>query len=981
MAEARKTVTVVFADVSGSTELGERLDPESLRRVMERHFALVRETLERHGGTVEKFIGDAVMAVFGIPAAHEDDALRAARAAAEIRQRLGELNLELEGELGVSLAIRTGINTGEVVAGDPAGGQFYATGDAVNVAARLEQAADPGEILLGEETYRLVREAVRSEAIEPLPLKGKADPVSAYRLVEVIEGAPAVARRFDTPFVGREEQLACLLASLEHSIADRTPVLITVLGAAGIGKTRLAGELAGRVEGQAQVVQGRCLSYGEGITFWPLQEILRGLPERPRGAPDPEQATSTEETFWAYRKLFEALAREYPLVLLLEDIHWAEPTLLDLIEHVVEWTQEAPIMIVCLARTELLDTRLNWSGGRLELEPLPEEEAETIVNALAPGLDPVARARAAEAAEGNPLFLEQLLELTAENGRELALPHTIQALIAARLDRLESGERALLERAAVVGKEFWRGALVHLSPPETEVSAFLQRLLRKRLIRPERSTFSGEDAFRFNHILIRDATYQGIPKEARAGLHEGFADWLEASESPYEEIIGYHLEQAYRYRLELGPLDEPVRLLGERAGGRLEQAGRRALARGDPASAINLFQRAGSLLSDSPRGLGIGVALSDAMQSVGDLEDARALLSETIDQAGAQGDERNEWLARLAEASLGEFLAPEDWMPRLKVIADRAREVFEGLGDDLGLARARALFAQSLWNGGHYDEAAGHYRRSFTHAQRAGDERGELLALGGLLSSMYFGSTSVDELRRETEAYMARVRGSPAWEARGLAVFACISAMEGAAEDARRYYLEAKKVTAELGLQRAAATLTQFAEEVGLLCGDAAFAERELRTGYEQLEEMGERGGRSTIAALLAEALFLLGRHAESEQFADLSLALTSPDDVASQARGRGVKAKLLAARGEYEQAERLAREAVDLFAETDDLLQQSQVQMALAEVLQAAGRSDEAIPVVQSALDVSERKGNVVTARKARARLTELEAAHHPSR
>jgi class 3 adenylate cyclase/tetratricopeptide (TPR) repeat protein len=973
MGEARKIATIVFSDVAGSTELGERLDPEALRRIMERYFTEMRSILERHGGTVEKFIGDAVMAVFGIPAAHEDDALRAARAAVAMRARLTELNEELRRERGVTLAVRTGINTGEVVAGDPGGGQFYASGDAVNVAARLQQAASPGEILLGEQTYQLARDGVSVEAIQSLELKGKSEAASAYRLLEVIEGVPAVARRFDTPFVGRQLELTRLVGCFDRAVAEQTPVLVTVLGPAGIGKTRLVTEVVAIVGDRATALQSHCLSYGEGITFWPLQEILRNLPERPAEAPDPERAGSIEETFWAYRKLFEALAHEQPLVIVLEDIHWAQPTLLDLLEHMAEWTHDAPLTLLCVARPELLDDRPAWPGERVELRPLPEDASETLVAALAPGLDHGSRVRATNAAGGNPFFLEQLLALAADEDHELALPYTIQALLTARLDRLEPSERALLERASVIGKEFWRGALVSLSPPNTEVSARLQALVRKRLVHPQRSSFPGEDAFRFGHILIRDATYAGIAKNTRADLHERFADWLEARGTPYDEIIGYHLEQALGFRTQLGPVHEPLRILADRAGRRLEKAGRRALDRGDVPSAANLLERASPLLSEAPRRLNVLVELANAKRLAGDLEGALAVLRETIEEAKICGDERSEWMAKLEEASLGGQLTPREWMPRLKVTAERALEVFEALGDDLGLARAWMLLARELWNRGRYDEAAEHYRRSLAHARLAEDERQELIALDGLLSGMYFGSTPVYELRNETEAYLKRLQASPGWRFRGYLTMACISALEGTADEARTWYWEAKKVTEELGLKSLTAMAGLFVEEVGLLYGDAAFAERELRLAYEQFEEMGEQAVRSTVAALLAEALYSLGRHAEAERFADLALTLTSPEDVASQARGRGVKAKLLATRKEYEEAERLAREAVELFAKTDDLFQQSQVLMALAEVLEAAGRADEAIPVLQSAVDVSERKGNVVTAQQARTRLDKL--------
>jgi class 3 adenylate cyclase/tetratricopeptide (TPR) repeat protein len=976
MAEARKTVTIVFSDVAGSTSLGDRLDPEALRRVMERYFAEMGSVLERHGGTVEKFIGDAVMAVFGIPATHEDDALRAVRAAAEMGDRLADLNEEFERERGISLEVRTGVDTGEVVTGDVSGGQFYATGDAVNVAARLEQAAKPGEILLGEQTYRLVQDAVRVELVEPLTLKGKAEAVAPYRLLEVVEGAPAVARRFDTPFVGRQEELALLLGCFDRSAGEKTPLLITVLGAAGLGKTRLAAELIAEIGERAIVLEGRCLSYGEGITFWPLQQILRGLRERPSGAPEPERARGTEETFWAYRKLFEALAKERPLVLVLEDIHWAEPTLLDLIEHIVEWTRDAPMLIVCVARPDLLDERPGWSGELIELEPLASEEAETLVAMLAAGVDPAIRVRAIEVAEGNPLFLEQLLALAAEDGDELVVPDTIQALLSARLDRLASKERALLEAAAVVGKEFWRSAVIHLSAPGAEVSALLQRLVRRGLIQPERSTLPDEDAFAFGHILIREATYNGIAKEVRAGLHARFADWLDESASPYEEIVAYHLEQAYRYRAELSPVDQALRALGDRASDVLAQAGEHALLRADHAAAVNLLDRARSLQSDHSSRLTLSVSLAEALQSTGKLEQARSLLNDVIEEAGERGDQRNEWLARLSYAQVSQRVVPHEWMDdRMKETAERALRVFEALSDDRGLARAWGRAARVSWSKNHYDEAARQSARALAHARRTGDEREELIALNALLWAMYLGSAHVSEVRPQIERVLARVGESSAPGFHALLMLAGLCAMEGAANESRRLFDRAKSIGEEMRLDWGPAITAIVAEEVGLLLGDAEFAERELRAGYEFLEAIGERGLRSTIATHLAEALYRLDRKADAERFADLSLELTSRDDIASQARGRAVKAKLLAAKGDYEAAYHLAREAVGLSEDTDDLFMRGQVLMALAEVLRLGGRDADAIPVLRQAVEVSERKGNVVTAQEARARLAGLHA------
>jgi len=620
-AEVRKTVTVLFCDVTGSTGLGERLDPESLRKVMTRYFDLARTSLERHGGTVEKFIGDAVVAVFGIPAVHEDDALRACRAAVEIREAVADLSKQLERDLGTGLEVRIGVNTGEVVAGDPSAGQALVTGDAVNVAARLEQAAAPGEVLIGEATHRLVRDAVLAEATEPLALKGKSGWVAAYRLLEVHPTAPGVSRRLDSPLVGRDRELGLLRQALERAVSERACHLFTVLGAAGVGKSRLVEEFAEGLAG-ARVLRGRCLPYGEGITFFPVVEVLK----QATGARDFEEPAVLqrkicevvagdehgelicarlahllglaegeavpEETSWAIRRFLEALARERPLVVVLDDVQWGEAAFLDLVEHVADWTRDAPILLVCVARPELLDVRPGWGGGKLNatsilLEPLPHDQCERLVANLlgAEELAQEVRERVLASAEGNPLFVEQMVQVLIDDGvlarkdgrwaavgdlSSVRVPPTIQALLRARLDRLSAEERAAIQRASVVGRGFFRGAVLAMSPePErAAVDAALTSLVRKDLARSTPSTLSGEDAFRFRHLLIRDAAYEGIPKELRAELHERFAGWLTqvagSRVEEQEEILGYHLEQASRYRQELGPVDEAGRELGRR---------------------------------------------------------------------------------------------------------------------------------------------------------------------------------------------------------------------------------------------------------------------------------------------------------------------------------------------------------------------------------------------------------------------------------
>jgi class 3 adenylate cyclase len=976
MAEARKTVTVVFADVAGSTGLGEALDPETLRGIMERNFADARTAIERHGGTVEKFIGDAVMAVFGIPAVHEDDALRAVRAVWEMRERLAALNEELERERGFALGLRTGVNTGEVVTGDPSSGQFYATGDAVNVAARLEQAAHPGEILLGEATYRLVRDAVQAEAVEPLSLKGKAEPVVAYRLAGLLEDAPGVVRRFDSPFVGRAEELGRFGQLFERVARERLALLVTVFGPAGIGKTRLASEVTAGLDGRAAVLHGRCLSYGEGITFWALQEILRSLPERPAGVPDPEQARSTEEIFWAYRKLFEALAAEQPLVLVLEDIHWAEPTLLELVEHVVEWTRDAPILILCLARPELLDDRPGWPGERLRLEPLRDEQVDALMSALTEDLEAAERKRIAEAAEGNPLFAEQMVALALEeDGREADVPPTIQLLLAARLDRLEADERALLECAAVVGKEVWRGALVELSSPGTEVSAVLQRLVRKGLVRPERSSFPGEDAFRFEHLLVRDASYAAIPKGRRAELHERCAGWLEQGDNPYAETAGYHLEQAYRYLTELGSVGDRGRQLASRAAAKLTNAGLDALRRGDAAGAANLLSRGLDLLpEDAPDRGELLLALGDSLDDIGDLRQASAAFADALTVAEAAADRGLAWEATLQRSWLEARLTPGALSEKEYLSeTEQANAELQELGHERGLARAwRSAAAFLLWSGDNA-AAATAAERAAALAKGAGEwtlERDSLLWLG---FSLCAGPVPAPEGIRRCEEILA---GTADLDVRSSMrhFLSSFHAMLGHADEARRLHELALADAEDLGLKPRIAAIENLFLTLETTFTPAE-AERSLQRSLALWQEIGEEGIASSVAAKLARTLCAQGRFEEAEPYIELAENLAASSDYEAQSLARAGRARVFAHREGLEQAESLAREAVAIADRTDDLDLRAWLRTDLAEVLGLADRTGEARSTLEEAVRLAEAKQDVVVAARARARLAELAA------
>jgi class 3 adenylate cyclase len=679
-------VTVVFCDLCDSTQLGERIDPETLRGVLASYFRAMSAVLERHDGTVEKFIGDAVMAVFGVPGVREDDALRAVRAAAEMRTALAELNAELEPKLGIRLRTRTGVNTGEVIAGVPSRGGGFVSGDAVNVAARLEQAAEPGEVLIGEHTLELVRGAVTTEPVAPLELKGKSRRVPAFRLLDVDVTPGIGGTGLTAPLVGRDRELAELHAALDRATERRTCELLTVLGPAGIGKSRLAQDFAAAVGERATVAVGRCVSYGEGLTFWPLRGVVAALAgsadeertdvvrtglarilegdedagtvgERIAGAVgwgDP--ATDPLETAWAVRRLLEAAARERPLVVVLEDLHWAEPILLDLVEHVTGTLDGVPVLVVALAREDLLDLRPGFGGDapRVVMAPLDARNSRALVEHLL-GHDDVAGDLADlvfARAEGNPLFVEELVRMlvderqlerseagvSAVRSSPLSLPPTIHALLAARIDRLAPGERTVVEAGAVVGAAFGRGALLALAGDRhaAEVDAHLDGLARSGLLAPDGGRFAGDPTYSFGHALMRDVAYGAMLKARRADLHARYADWLERTAGDradeHDELLGYHLERAHRYLTELGPADDRARLLAARAARRLGASGARALARGDIRAAVSLLERAVSLLdAEDPVRRELTTKLGIALAETGQVSRVDALLRDRLE--------------------------------------------------------------------------------------------------------------------------------------------------------------------------------------------------------------------------------------------------------------------------------------------------------------------------------------------------------------
>jgi class 3 adenylate cyclase len=684
--EQRKTVTVLFCDLTGSTALGESTDPEALRALLARYFERMKAIVESHGGTVEKFIGDAVMAVFGVPLAHEDDALRACRAAVEMRDALPDLGIRG----------RIGVNTGEVVTGTS---ERLATGDAVNVAARFEQAAEPGEVLIGESTYGLVHGAVTCEPVEPLPLKGKSEPVPAYRLVSLLD---APERSHLSRFVGRERELAEVIEVWDRAEALARCELVTVVGEAGVGKSRLAAELLAAVE--ARVVRGRCLPYGEGITYWPVVEVMKqlgALPSDPAAAValrslfgESEQRTSSDEIAWAFRKLLEEQA---PIVVCFDDLQWGEETFLDLVEGTALMSTGAPLLLLCMARPELLERRPGWPAA-LRLEPLAAQETDELIG---DGVSEELRGRIAQAAGGNPLFVTEMLALATDG--QVEVPPTLRALLAARLDQLEERERRVLERGSVEGELFHRGAVQALAPEEPEVLPRLAALVRHELIRPERPQFAGEDGFRFRHLLIRDAAYDALPKAVRAGLHCRFAAWLEERGTLVEldELVGYHLEQAARYQAELG---EPDRALALQAGDRLVLAGRRALDRGDERAGAGLLERALRLTRPLRSDVHSELDLAQALWH--DPERAARVVEQAGVRAGEAGDATGEALARAMATFHRSMLSPGSTDELESLLID-ARMRLEEVDDHAGLVHVWSALGYGVANArGHYDDWA-----------------------------------------------------------------------------------------------------------------------------------------------------------------------------------------------------------------------------------------------------------------------------------
>ena len=1023
--EVRKTVTLVFSDLKGSTTLGERLDPEAVREVMDRYFQAMAAEITRHGGKIEKYIGDAIMAVFGLPRAHEDDALRAVRAAAGMRSALQKVNLDLMQRYGVALANRTGVNTGEVVANDdPSAAQKLATGDAVNVAARLEQAAPENEIYIGETTYRLVRDAVEVEAVPPLELKGKVERVAAWRLVSA-QGLMGSARRQDTPVVGRDAELAALAKAYGEVCSQGVVRLVTVIGDAGVGKSRLVHEVMEHMATGARVLRGRCLPYGDGITFWPLRELVCAAADI-RADDTPEQARAKvvatvgdadvaerlsaasglspaafpmHEFQWAARKFLELLAANGPVVALIDDIHWAEPAFLDLLEHLLESEARAPVLLLATSRHELLEERPQWGeragSTRLVLKPLDDAAAAQVVANLlgSAGLPADVVARIVGAAEGNPLFVEHMLSMLIDSGAlrqqgegwvradrygEITVPPTIKALLEARLDRLGRDERIAVEPAAVIGIQFALHAVEALTPEgaRPRIGERLTTLAQKQFIQLA-STGDGEEVYRFHHHLVRDTVYGGLLKRTRATLHIDFVRWADRVNAErgrgleFEEIMGYHLEQAHRYLSELGPLDDDgLRIAGD-ASKRLSGAARRAASRGDMHAATNLFQRAVALLgTQDPARLALLPEYAETLTGVGDFSGSRGVLDEALREAERASDHRvkasSEVFGTLLRLYSGD--QSDTWSAEALRVAHEHIPVLEREGAHYELAMAWRLVVMVHGIAGRYGLAGEAVERSIAHARLAGNEI--LVARNSLALSInaLYGPTPVPQAIEQCEALIAAGLSDRQVERSIMCTLAQLRAMNGELDVARSLYQRGRAMLRDLGQGVHAASTGLDLARVELLGGDLAAAEIEVRADYDFLAKAGETYFLSTMAALLSRLVRDQGRDEEALALSSAAEKATAADDMESQSLWRAIRAPIVARAGDPVLAEELARTALDLVRRTEAPSMQADALYELATVLGLTGKPGEAREVIAEAMALYTLKGNLVGAARCQA-------------
>jgi class 3 adenylate cyclase/tetratricopeptide (TPR) repeat protein len=1022
--ESRRQVTVLFTDLAGSTDLTHRLDPESLHQVIGGYFDAARTAVGRHGGRIEKFIGDAVMAVFGFPRANEDDALRAVRAAWDLRQLIDEANEDLRARWDVELAIRTGIATGNVVASDRSTGEPFVIGSSVNLAARLEQHAGTHEILLDGVTRRIARNAIETEEVMLDDLRGFEGPVKAHRLVKVLESDEGLPRP-EPPFVNRTTELRLLHETYESHLASSRCRTLTLIGSAGLGKSRLVAEFL-REHPQAVVLRSRCPAYGEGSALQPLRDVVGQaagsaaeddpattvekirelLAEHPQGSLAADGVaralglapgtTTQEETAWSIRTCLETLARRRPLVLAFDDVQWAAPALLDVLEHLAEWARESPILLLCMARPDLLDLLPTWGrtpgAVTLQLEPLGAAPSRELARHL---LDSTAAQvfedTIADVADGNPFFLEEIVTMLEEEGAitpdatagdlsKIAIPPTISALLAARIDRLDPSARQVLERAAVLGLAFARNHLEALLAGEDaiDVGATLRELAQRDFVVAD-PEMPG-DAYRFRHALTREAAYDAIPKSVRVRLHTAAAERLarEPEGEARDEQMGYHLEQAHHAVRDLGEADARSQPLAERAGTHLAAAGRAAAGRGDVRAAAGLLERAAGLLPPADPGRPEVLAdLHDALLFAGEIERSEAPVTELLAELAPDDDSLLAERARLQRTMLRFLLDPGATPANVfRGEVERSIRRFEDAGDEPSLSAALADLATILWMAGDAEAMLDAAERALAHARSSGSRRATAEAAPLIAFALHRGWIPLDEALERLAATRAHLQDDRLAVALILLDEAMMLSTVGRADDAHDAAERARRTFADLGQRRWLEMSDTVRAEIARREGRLEQAEGLLRSVHTFFRDQGDANNALQVAAMLADVLCDMGRFEEADALAGEVARDAAEDDIEVQVAWRSVRARTKTESGDPSSAVTLAEEAASIANTTDFILLQAEASRSLGEALHGAGRTDEAAEALGVALERYESKRAVVPAAEVLERLRALRRA-----
>ena len=1007
----RKTVTVLFCDLVGSTSFGEQVDPETARETMGRYHEMARQAIEANGGTLAKFIGDGVMALFGVPEVGEDDALRAVRTGVELQHRFAPFGDLITQRHGVEVGLRVGINTGELVVADH---DDDIVGDAVNTAARLEAECVPGRVLVGEDTWRLTRSAVQFEVLGEVSVKGKQEPIATFQVVDETSADDEML----TPFVGRDREVEALRAEFELAGAEGSARLATVIGAPGVGKTRLSRELGATVGNSGRVFEVRCERAGTA-TFAPIAELLqavtdlgddRELPEivpairdalgdvddRDRvadllaSAIGAAPGRSTEDTFFGVRRLVEELGRARPTILVIDDIQWAEPLFLDLLEHLARWVA-APVLVVGLARPELREIRpaLAETGRRvslvISLDGLDAAAtAQLAAELLGTGELPAELVdRLPSSTDGNPLFVRELVRMLVDDGviastgagweltvdpEAVDVPPTIQSLLATRVERLPERERRVIELASVVGPEFPLGALVALAPglSRGDVDDTLERLRRREQIEPTGTYWGDEPVFRFHHVLIRDAAYRRVLKGVRADQHLAVGDWMERRAASivgdHDVAIAHHFEQAHLYRRQLGTDDAATVEVGRRAASLLGAAARAALERDDLAAASRLAGRAVECLPDDDGELAdLLVVGCEASLSSGDVASGAPMLKRLGNLAIDDG-RLGAWTTCF-EAQLTVLTDPSGLTDAAATTAVAADTLAE-LGDEAGVAKARLTRASALARLGQIGDCEAELDLALAAARTADDRRRITSVLGAAPVAALWGPSPVARAGGRCLDVMRLSRitaDSPAVEATSVRCQAVLEGMRGRFDTARSLLDAARTTGRKVGLRHGLLETELYAGIIELFADDPVAAEPHLREAFGGLGRLGVGADAGQAAAYLARALLLQGRLDEAEELADDGDALAG-QNLQTAIAARSVLAEVLAERGETDEAIALADEAVRIAAGTDITLDHANALASLARVRLAARDSGGARRAADSARELYEAKGAVVS-------------------